>query len=106
MNSLKKILSFCFYAILIILGVTFAVSNRSRIDLNFFPFVLSVPLFLFAIVVFALGSLLGWSIARVGHFGKHRAHKEANKRIAALENELAAHRSEQLLRKPTAPLLK
>lgn len=108
MTALKKILTFFFYAIIIFIGVTFAVSNRGRVDLTFFPvpYIASVPVFLFAIVVFALGCFLGWGIAHMGTFKRHLQHRETNKRMAALENELTALRSEQMLRKPASSLLK
>ena len=98
LTRLTKLIKLCFYVLLILIGVTFAVGNRTRISLTFFPlpYTLELPLFLFSFVVFTAGVLLGWMIARVGGFRKNRAHKEASKRVSALENELGAIRTEQL----------
>jgi uncharacterized membrane protein YciS (DUF1049 family) len=104
-QTVKKVFKLCIYAIVILLGVTFAVGNRARVDVSFFPlpYAASVPLFLFAIIIFALGILLGWLIARYGSLKSHLSHKKANNRIAALENELAALRSQQLIKSPSLP---
>ncbi len=98
LRTIGKILKFCFYAALVALAVTFAVSNRTHIDLIFFPlpYVVSMPIFLFAIVVFTLGILLGWSVARVAGMKRGREHRQVSKRVAALENEIGALRSEQM----------
>ena len=98
LRTLFTLLKFAFYALLVVIGVTFAVQNRSKVDVSLFPlpYVFEAPLFLIAIFTFALGSLLGWSIAHRGGREHRRGHREAGKRVAALENELSARRSEQV----------
>ena len=103
-RTTAKIVKVCFYGLVILAGVTFAVSNRGTVDLKFYPlpYEVSLPLFLFTILVFALGIALGWIVAHFNLFGYRRAHKQATKRVAALENELGTLRSEQLIRPVTA----
>lgn len=93
-------LKFCLYAILIILGIVFSVENHTEINLTFFPlpYALSIPIFLFAIVVFLTGAFLGWSVARLKGIKYIRHGKAASKRVHALENELSAIRSEKLIK--------
>lgn len=88
------------YALLVLLGVTFAVSNRARVDLTFFPlpYSLSVPMFVVAIVLFAAGALTAWLIIRFTMMKERSLHRKTTKRMQALENEIAALRSEQLAR--------
>lgn len=95
-----KIIRYTLYALLVLTGVTFAVSNRAPVDLTFYPlpYALSVPMYLVAVSLFAAGALTVWFITRVGLFSERRLHKKTTKRMQALENEIAALRSEQLLR--------
>ena len=105
LRTTTRILRVLFYAAVILLGVTFAVSNRGKVDLTFYPFpyIVSLPLFLFTIAVFAVGLFIGWMLAgiRSGHY--RRAEKKANKRVVALENELGTLRTEPVMR--SAPSL-
>ena len=98
-RTTANIIRICFYGMVILVGVTFAVSNRGQVDLTFYPvpYILSVPLFLFTILIFVAGLFVGWSIARFNAGGYKRAHKQANKRVAALENELGTLRTERLM---------
>lgn len=102
-----KIVRFMSYALLVIIGVTFAVSNRARVDLTFYPlpYSLSVPLFLVAIILFSGGALTAWLIIRIGMVKERLHHRKTVKRMQALENEIALLRSEQLARQ-TAPAAK
>lgn len=103
LNTLAKLIKFCFITILVLAGVTLAVQNRGSIDLSFYPlpYAITMPLFLFAIIMLVTGVLLGWVVTHYKTFHIRRAHKNAGKRVAALENELTAIRSEQLI-KPTS----
>ena|SRR5579872_3316031 len=100
-----KIIKLTFYALVVLAGVTFAVSNRGRVELTFFPlpYILSMPLFMFTILVFALGLTMGWIISRFHVLGHWRAHKHAARRVAALENELGAVRAERSIIHPIHP---
>ena len=100
-----KIVRFLLFALLVIIGVTFAVSNRMLVDLTFFPFPysLSVPMYIIAITLFAVGALVAWVVIRFATFKERLLHKRTVKRMQALENEISALRSEQLLRQQQAP---
>lgn len=96
---LTKILNIFFSTVIIIIAVTLAVSNRGKVDLSLFPlpYEISMPLFMFAIITFALGITFGWLIAKLSILKYRKISKEANKRAGALENEISALRSEQLI---------
>jgi len=104
LRTTTKILKVCIYGAIILAGVTFAVSNRGMVELTFYPlpYVVSMPLFLFFILTFAIGATLGWSIGRVKVGSYRRAHKQAIQRIEALENELGTMRTNQTVRSAVA----
>lgn len=97
-----KIFRVLFYALLVLVGVTFAVSNRAHVDLTFYPFPysLSVPMYIVAVILFTAGAFAAWAIIRVSTFKERMLHKRTIKRMQALENEISALRSEQLMHQP------
>jgi uncharacterized integral membrane protein len=97
-RATAKIIKICFYATVVLVGVTFAISNRGTISLQFYPvpYETTMPLFLFTVLIFIAGLFVGWSIARMKTGTHKRAHKQAKKRVAALENELGILRTERL----------
>jgi uncharacterized integral membrane protein len=102
---LLKFLKLCFYVLLVLIGVTFAVSNRTRIDLTFYPlpYSFSVPLFLFAVIVFILGMVVGGGFAHLAAYRRNKGNRHASKRVTALEDEVTALRSEKLIRPAALP---
>jgi uncharacterized integral membrane protein len=68
----------------------FAVSNRTLIDLEFWPLplALSVPVYLIVLAVLLLGLLAGWLAGWVGSWGVRRERRRQAKRIAELERAL------------------
>jgi uncharacterized membrane protein YciS (DUF1049 family) len=107
LRTIGKIIKLTFYALVILAGVTFAVSNRGKVDLTFFPlpYVLSMQLWLFTVIIFTLGLAMGWFISRFHVLGHWRAHKQAAKRVVALENELGAMHAERSIIHPAAAAL-
>lgn len=99
-RTLLKFLRYGAYASLVVLGVTFAVSNRASVDLTFFPlpYSLSVPMFIVAIVLFTAGVFTAWLILRFSMMKERMQNRKNLKRMQALENEISALRSEQLAR--------
>jgi uncharacterized integral membrane protein len=104
LRTTAKIIKICFYGAVILAGVTFAVSNRGKVDLTFYPlpYVLSMPLFLFSILIFSAGIFCGWFLSGIKSLGRRSEHKKAAKRVAALENELGTLRSEQAIQPAVA----
>jgi len=92
-----KILRVIFYLFVVIAGVSFAVSNRSKIDLTFFPFpyTVSMPIFMLAAIILLIGVFVGWSLEKFATVKYIRSYKESLKRIAALENEISGLRAEK-----------
>ncbi len=102
LKTTYKIIRILFYALLVLIGVTFAVSNRDRVGLTFYPFPysVSVPMYIIAVTLFIAGALAAWAIIRVSTFKERMLHKRTVRRMQALENEISALRSEQLLQQP------
>ena len=96
-TAILKFIRIVFYALLILVGVTIAVGNHSEVKLTLFPFPYEIvmPVFIFAMVFFILGLLLGWLLTRIKTLKIARNHKTQTQRVGALENELIAMRSEQ-----------
>lgn len=100
-RTLLKFLRYGAYALLVVLGVTFAVSNRASVELTFFPLIsysLSVPMFIVAIVLFTAGVFTAWLILHFSMLKERMQNRKNIKRMQALENEISALRSEQLAR--------
>lgn len=68
----------------------FAVSNRTPVDLEFWPLplALSVPIYLIVLVVLLLGLLVGWLVGWVGSWAVRRERRRHAKRIEELERDL------------------
>ncbi|GGF41868.1 hypothetical protein GCM10011611_55390 [Aliidongia dinghuensis] len=68
----------------------FAVSNRTVVDLEFWPLPFAVSLQLYLVVLGALliGFLVGWLIGWAGGLPARRARRRQARRIAELEREL------------------
>ncbi len=105
-HTFAKIVRICFYAAVILFGVTFAMSNRAITDLTFYPFpyIISVPLYLFTILLFTTGLFTGWAFGRLAGRRYKRGQKQAQKRIGALENELGILRMEKTIQPVAAAL--
>jgi lipopolysaccharide assembly protein A len=72
--------------------IVFSVVNRDIVRLSLFPFPYSadMPLFLFALLCFSIGMVVGWLIVGV-QISKHkRLLKSEHQRVMALENEMGA----------------
>ncbi len=106
LKTTYKFVRILFYSLLVLIGVTFCVSNRAHVDLTFYPFPysISLPMYIVAIVLFVSGALAAWTIIRFATFRERMQHKRTTKRMQALENEISALRSEQLMRQPAAPV--
>jgi lipopolysaccharide assembly protein A len=98
MRSIIKFIKVIFYALLTILGIVFAVGNREKISVSLFPlpYEISIPLFIFTIIIFIMGILTGWFLTRLKVSKTLYNNKKDKAKIGALENEVAAIKSEQL----------
>jgi uncharacterized integral membrane protein len=100
LSTTAKIFKISFYVLLLVIGITLCVVNRGKVEITLFPlpYAISLPLFLFTIGIFIIGILTGWGISRFKILKISRKQKETQGRLLALENELAATRTEKLLR--------
>ncbi len=97
---LKRTLKVLLYLLLIVTGVVFAVSNRGKVDVTLFPlpYAISLPLFVLAVASAFIGMLVGWFLTRIKMFRIIKAAKDAQEHAMALQGEIAAMRSEKLIR--------
>jgi uncharacterized integral membrane protein len=82
-------------ALLAIVLTLFAVSNRQGVSLALWPlpFVAELPLYLLILLVLLAGIGLGAAAAWIGASGRRARARQARRRVAALERELAATQS-------------
>lgn len=94
-RSLYSLLTTTLYIVAAIIVVAFAVTNREPVSLSFYPlpYTMQTPLFLFGILSFALGLLIGGLQGMLSVFRFRRELRNERKRIVALENELALLRA-------------
>jgi uncharacterized integral membrane protein len=82
-------------ALFAILIACFAVSNRTAVDLEFWPLplALSVPLYLVVLLMLLLGLLAGWFMGWAGSWRVRRERRRHAKRIEELERDLGRLRA-------------
>jgi uncharacterized integral membrane protein len=90
-----RYLSYAVTGLFLLVLILFATSNKDDVRVDFFPLpdaVFSGPLYLLVFVVvfagFVLGAFVAWNTGRT----YRRAARQANRRVATLEGELAAMR--------------
>jgi uncharacterized integral membrane protein len=104
----KRFLKTVLLAFIAISFVTFAVVNRDTVQLSLFPlpYMMAMPLFLFAMLTFIAGAVVGWLCARL-HLGNLRGKfKAEHKRVMALENEISVLHNEKPADVPAVALPK
>jgi len=81
-------------ALLALVLVVFAVSNRASIDLNLWPLAtLQAPLYLLTIVTLFVGFVLGEAAAWINGGKRRRETRELRRRMERLDRELSANAS-------------
>lgn len=107
MRTIMRVARLLLFTLWVLLGVTFAVSNRQTVSLTFFPlpYEMNVPLFIVALFLFTFGAITAWVLMRFSLVKERMTHRKALKRTQALESEIAQMRAEQLAKQaPTKPL--
>ena len=90
-------LRFFFLVLLSVLFVCFAVLNRQFIHISLFPLPYSaeMPEFIFAVICFALGVVIGSGFSGLKLSHSHRLLKNEHKHVMALQNEISAMQVEK-----------
>ena len=106
MRKIKRAILSILLVSLTVLFIVFAVANRGALVLSFFPlpYTLEMPTFLFALLVFSVGIVIGGFSLSVKLAKHKRFLKLERQRSKALENEVKALRMEQADRAPAALL--
>jgi lipopolysaccharide assembly protein A len=75
-----------------VVGIAFAVENLERVQVGLWPFsaVLEMPLYLVVLAALGIGFLVGEFVAWLNGGGWRREARRRQRRIEALERELAA----------------
>ena len=87
-----RVLYWLITALVALVCVIFAVSNRTGVTLTFWPLSLELaaPLYLVVLLTLLAGFLVGLLVAWVWSWSARRAARTNARRIAALERDLAA----------------
>lgn len=85
----------------VIAGVTvvfliFAANNHDAMDVGLFPlpYTLSLPKFLFAIISFAMGVVVGSFVLNIKLTRMQHKYKSEHRRVMALQNEISSMRGQ------------
>jgi uncharacterized integral membrane protein len=101
-----KLLSWLVVALVAVVLILFAVSNRETVSLALWPLpaLVDLPLYLVILATLLVGFVAGELVAWIG--GRHwrREAKRGRDRIAALERDLAAERAQHGERVPVAAI--
>jgi uncharacterized integral membrane protein len=101
-----KLLSWLLVALVTVVLILFAVSNRETVSLGLWPLpaLIDLPLYLVILGTLLVGFLAGELVAWIG--GRHwrREARRGRDRIAALEVELAAERAQRSERVPVVAI--
>jgi uncharacterized integral membrane protein len=81
----------------LIVIVTFAIANRTPVDVSFAPFPLTIELPLYGAFLFGLviGVLVGGIGVWLGGLGQRREAKRLRSRVWALENQLRVQKQQE-----------
>jgi uncharacterized integral membrane protein len=93
---MKRFLTWLVRILVCAVVITLCVVNRDAMTLSFFPlpYEITLPKFLFALLLFALGLLFGITRNSLKLLGARRKATREHRRTAALEEEIAALRTE------------
>lgn len=96
MKSLKNLLRIALYTAIAAGFIMFSLANRAPITLSFTPFPLEfeLPRYLFGLLMFLAGVLIASSIAGLKSLQLWLSLEKSEKRVKALENEVAALHAE------------
>ncbi len=92
-----RLIRFLLWALAGVALLAFALSNRQRVAVGYFPFTheLIMPLFIPVFIALALGALAAWFFLLSFRFRAFREHWRDAKRIHALESELASYKAQE-----------
>lgn len=104
MKTLKNLLRILLYAVIAGGFIVFSLANRTPVtlSLNPFPIEFELPKYLFGLLMFLAGVLIAGSVAGLQSFRLWLALDKSEKRVKALENEVAALHAESSIQVRTA----
>ncbi len=100
--ALKRIINVVLIAAVSVIFILFAVNNRLIVTISLFPlpYEADLPLFILAILAFALGVITGGLIISLKFSKARRLARAEHKRVVALENEITALHNERQCQVP------
>lgn len=98
-SPFRRKLRFILLSLLAIAFICFAVLNRQFVHISLFPLPYSadMPEFLFAMICFALGVLVGGGFSGGKLSRTRRLLKQEHKQVMALQNEIGGLKSEHIM---------
>lgn len=97
LTSTKRMLRAIAVAVVTIFFLIFAVDNHDPVSIGLFPlpYTFEIPKFLFALVCFAMGVVVGGFTISLKLTKTRRLFKHEHKRVVALQNELKGVKEQQ-----------
>ncbi len=92
---MMRLVFWLFLLIISIAAALFAVSNRTPVELGFWPFpvAISAPIYLVTLSALGVGLLFGWALGWLAAAKSRRERRRLAKALAACEAELADARA-------------
>ncbi len=92
-----QIIKFIVFVAVTLAIILFALANRNAVTVNFYPLEIlyEVPLFVLVMSTFLIGIILGGITSWKQWLGRYFTAREKNKKIQALEQEVAALKAQK-----------
>lgn len=102
--KIRSLFRWCAGVLLCTAFIVLFVNNRERMTIDVFPlpYIVEFPKYLYALFFVGLGLLLGWLITARSYWRVKGINKQMTQKIAALENELAGLKVEQIVSLPSS----
>ena len=103
LRYLNKFIGSLILLALVVIAVTFAVSNRTEVSLDLWPlpFEASVQIGAIVLAALALGVIVGTALMSASRFKTHRRARRSERRVASLEK--VAQKASATLPAPATP---
>ena len=90
LTATKRTFKLFLVTLITVVFVMFAVVNREVVHLSLFPlpYTAEMPAFIFAVICFSLGLIVGWIVVSLKLMKSQRLLKSQHKHVMALQNEV------------------
>ena len=106
LTAAKRALNVTLVTALSLTFLVFAVANREMLHLSLFPlpYIIDMPAFLFALICFAFGLIIGWLVVGMKLARSQRMLKKEHKRAMKLQSVIPVSRGDLEPKSLTEPM--